>query len=67
MSPLAMKATWENHGSLWLFRPLDATAREWIHQTAPDDAQFMGDAMAVESRYVEGVQEAFEAAGGEVE
>jgi hypothetical protein len=61
-----VKATWENHFSLWLFRPLDAAAKAWINETAPDDAQFMGDAMAVAPRYVEGVQAAFEAAGGEV-
>lgn len=61
-----MKAQLENHGSIWLLRPLDAAAREWLHQTAPEEAQFMGDALAIEPRYVEGVQQAFEEAGGEV-
>ena len=48
----------ENHGSLFLVRPLTKSGEEFLTQTAPEDAQFMGNAMAVEPRYVEGVCEA---------
>lgn len=61
-----MKAYLENHGSIILMRPLDAAARAWLQQTAPEDAQFMGDALAIEPRYVEGVLAAFREAGGVV-
>lgn len=61
-----MHARLENHGSIWLLRPLDVKAQEWLRETAPDEAQFMGDAMAIERRYVQGVIDAFEADGGEV-
>lgn len=61
-----MKAQLENHGSIWLLRPLDAAAREWLRETAPEEAQFMSDALAIEPRYVDGVVEAFTDAGGEV-
>lgn len=45
----------EWHGSLFLLRPMTDRGRAWLADTAPDDAQFMGDAMAIEPRYVEGV------------
>lgn len=61
-----MKAYLENHGSIILMRPLDDAARTWLRETAPEDAQFMGDALAIEPRYVEGVLEAFRDAGGQV-
>jgi hypothetical protein len=48
----------ENHGSIVLVRPLTDAGKEGLRRTAPEDAQFMGDAMAVEPRYVEGVTDA---------
>jgi hypothetical protein len=48
----------ENHGSIWLVRPLTPAGQQFLDETAPEDAQFMGDAMVVEPRYVEDVQEA---------
>ena len=45
----------ENHGSIVLVRPLTDAGKEWLRRTAPEDAQFMSDAMAVEPRYIEGV------------
>lgn len=42
----------ENHGSLVLVRPMTVKGEEFLRETAPDDAQFMGKAMAVEPRYV---------------
>ncbi len=53
----------ENHGSIYLVRPMSKAGREWIKSTSPDDAQFMGDAMAVEPRYVAGVVQAASDAG----
>lgn len=42
-------------GSVYLIKPLTPEGREWIFSTAPPDAQFMGEAMAVEARYVDNV------------
>ena len=53
----------ENHGSLYLFHPLTENAKDWLKRTAPADAQFLGRAMAVEPRYVQGVVDAAEADG----
>jgi len=57
----------ENHGSLFLVRPVTREGTEWLADTAPDDAQFMGNAMAVEPRYIAGVIEAAQANGIEVQ
>ena len=48
----------ENHGSIFLVRPLTPAGQEWLDSTAPEDAQFMGNAMAVEHRFIEGTVEA---------
>lgn len=45
----------ENHGSIYLVRPMTERGIDWLKRTAPADAQFMGSAMAVEHRYIEGV------------
>jgi hypothetical protein len=45
----------ENHGSLFLLRPLNSTARDWMGDHLPMDnpeAQFWGDAIVIEPRYV---------------
>lgn len=41
----------ENHGSIFLFRPVSNKGRQWLHATAPEDAQWWGLALAVEHRY----------------
>jgi hypothetical protein len=41
----------ENHGSVVLLRPLTAPARQWIGENV-DVRQGLGDAIAVEPRYV---------------
>ena len=56
----------ENHGSIFLIRPLNDAANQWLRETAPEDAQFFGDAMVVEPRYVREVIGAIEADGGVV-
>lgn len=55
-----------NGGSLMMVRPVSDAGKEWLDQTAPDDAQFLGDSMAVEWRYIEGVVNAARDAGLEV-
>ena len=45
----------ENHGSLFLHRPLNSAAKEWIQNHLPVDSpetQFWGDAIVIEPRYV---------------
>ena len=42
----------ENHGSLFLFRPLTLAANFWIDQNLPEDRQTLGNAVAVEHRYI---------------
>jgi len=44
----------ENHGSLFLVRPQNSTAREWIDDNVSVDGpwQWFGGALAVEGRYV---------------
>lgn len=42
-----------NHGSIHLLIPRTEEAREWVELHLPDDAQRLGDAVAVEHRYIE--------------
>jgi len=42
----------ENHGSVFLLRPVTPAASDWISEHIPDDAQFFGDAIVVEHRYI---------------
>jgi len=57
----------DDHGSIQLFVPLNQAARDWVTETAPEDAQWWraleGSALVVEPRYMEGVVQAAEAAG----
>lgn len=57
----------ENHGSLSLCRPLNGDAREHLRDNVGDEAQFLGDACAVEPRYVDGLVEGLIGNGYEVE
>lgn len=43
----------ENHGSIMLFRLLTPAAQEWVDDNVADDAQFLGNGLAVEPRYAE--------------
>ena len=45
----------ENHGSLYLFRPLNDEAKEWLEENT--DGQWWGGALAVEPRYAVGLAE----------
>jgi hypothetical protein len=45
----------EDHGSLFLLRPLNSAAKEWMGEHLPMDnpeTQFWGDAIVIEPRYV---------------
>jgi hypothetical protein len=50
----------ENHGSICLLYPLSKSARSWIKDNLPSDAQWFGNAVAVEYRFIwailEGIQ-----------
>jgi hypothetical protein len=50
-------------GGLVLFWPQHDRAKEWLTQTAPEEAQFWGDALVVELRYIEDVADAMREAG----
>ena len=47
--------TLENHGSIFLMRPRTKRAAAWLDDTAPEDAQFFANALAIEPRYVPNV------------
>lgn len=55
-----------NHWSIVLAHPIDDATAQWLRETAPEDAQFWGNALVIEPRYVLGFVDAFEAAGGEI-
>lgn len=42
----------ENHGSIILLRPVSSAAKEWIDEHIPEDAQYFGNAVVVEPRYI---------------
>ena len=42
----------ENHGSIFLLRPLTLAADSWIDQNLSEDRQTLGNAVAVEHRYI---------------
>lgn len=42
----------ENHGSIFLLRPLNAEAKEWLETHVVSDAQWFGGAVVVEPRYI---------------
>jgi hypothetical protein len=45
----------ELHGSIALLRANDPGSLYWLSETAPEDAQWYGEALVVEHRYVYGV------------
>jgi hypothetical protein len=55
----------ENHGSIWLLRPVSDAGRNWLAEHL-DDAQWFGGAVAVEPRYVEDIVEGASLDGLEV-
>lgn len=55
--------TFENHFSLWLVRPNNRSAAEHLRENVSDEAQWMGDALAVEPRYISDLAESLQDAG----
>ena len=56
----------ENHGSLFLLRPLTTLAREWMNEHLPLDhpeTHFFAGAIVVEPRYIGPIVEGIVAAG----
>jgi hypothetical protein len=52
----------ENHGSIFLLRPISPAAFLWIHENLASDRQMFGTAVAVDHRCIwailDGIQEA---------
>ena len=42
----------QNEGSIFLLRPVSDAGLEWISEHIPEDAQFFGNAVVVEHRYI---------------
>ena len=57
----------ENHGSLFLFRPITDEGKEWLKESVSEDAQWFGNALAVEHRYAGDLAEGVESAGLKIE
>jgi len=47
----------QNHGSIYLLRPLTEAARDWCNDNLPDDAPTFGHAYAIEHRYIRDIVE----------
>ncbi len=47
--------TIQNEGSIFLVHPHTDDANAWIDEHIPKDAQFHGDAVVVEHRYIEDI------------
>jgi hypothetical protein len=44
-----------DEGTIWLFTPLTPVALQFLSEHIQDEAQYFGDSLAVEHRYVEGL------------
>lgn len=53
----------EHHGSTVLMRPHTDRARDWIAEYIPEDAPRMGEAVAIEPRYVDAIARGAEGDG----
>ena len=43
----------ENHGSIFLLRPTSDDGLRWLNENISEDAQWFGNAVVCEPRYVE--------------
>jgi hypothetical protein len=50
-------------GSVYLLQPNTQAAKDWVAEHIPDDAQWLGRAVAVEHRYIANIAEGIEADG----
>jgi hypothetical protein len=53
----------ENHSSIFLLYPLSPSAQSWIEENLPSDAQWFGNAVAVEHRYIWAILEGIQSDG----
>lgn len=51
-SPTQSDFVCENHGSIFLLRPISPAAFEWIESHLCSDRQVFGNAVAIETRFV---------------
>ncbi len=56
----------ENHGSVFLVRPLTNAATAWLDENIDCEAQYFGGALVVEHRYIADIAEGMRADGLEV-
>ena len=56
-----------DHGSIFLLEPRTRAARNWIDEHIADNAQFWGECVAVEHRYIWDLVEGIVADGYSVE
>ncbi len=53
--------TLQNEGTIYLLTPLTDSAKEWVSDHLPEDAQWFGNGVVVEHRYiaciVQGIQD----------
>ena len=47
----------ESHGSLMLFRLLTPAATDFVDENVSEDAQYLGNALAVEPRYAQDIEQ----------
>lgn len=53
----------ENHGSIFLVRPVSAFAVEWLRENVAEESTWFGNALAVEHRYVGDLAEGMKSDG----
>lgn len=53
----------ENHGSIFLFDPLNTAAEEHLRENVSEQAQWFGGSLVVEPRYIADLAAALQAEG----
>ena len=53
--PKSFDISIEEHGSIFLLRPLNEQASDWLHEHVAEDAQWLRGALVVEHRYIMGI------------
>lgn len=53
----------ENHGSIFLVRPINPEVKNWLVENVSGENQWFGGAMVVEPRYVDNLVDGLESSG----
>jgi hypothetical protein len=53
----------ENHGSVFLLIPITQPALSWIEENLPSDAQWFGNGVAIEHRFIWAILEGIQSDG----